>query len=98
MSKKDEELFERLLVSGIIGAALGALLSKNKGAGAVIGALGGAAILASWEATEEAKKTSIPLIYEENGILYEIHPDGTKKTVKKLPKSNRTLPKRFDLK
>lgn len=54
--KKDSEIFQSLLTNSIIGAALGALLLNNKRAGATIGAIAGAVLLATIKANEEAKK------------------------------------------
>lgn len=98
MSEKENAIFKSLLKGGVIGTTLSALLYKEKGQGAALGAIAGAAILASVEANENAKKTGIPLILEEDNVLYEVHSDGRKKRIKDLPKSNKTLPKNFTLK
>ena len=50
---------EDLIAGGILGAAFGALLSKDKEEGALIGALLGAAIAATVKASEEAKKINV---------------------------------------
>lgn len=97
MGKKKETQIESLIAAGVIGAALGALVSKNKGAGAALGAIAGAAIAASWEAYENAQETNLPLMVEEDDVLYEVRPNGTKKKIKNLPPSNKQLPKRFEL-
>jgi outer membrane lipoprotein SlyB len=98
MTKKEEAVFESLLTGGIIGVALGALISKSKGAGAALGAIAGAAILASVKANENAQKTDIPLVLEEGNAIYEVSSNGTKKLIKHLPVSNKKLPKKFTLK
>jgi len=86
MSRKEKDIFESLIVGGILGAALGALISKNdKGESSVIGAVAGAAILASIKANENAQRTRIPLVMEEDHALYEVFPDGTKRLIKHLP-------------
>lgn len=77
--EQDDKILENLITGGVGGAALGALLSKDKGEGATLGALAGAAILATFRANEEAKKSKLPLILEEEGSLYEISPDGQRK-------------------
>ena len=100
MMNKDEKIIENLLAGGLIGAALGAILSKNnKGDGVTLGALLGAAILATLKANEDAKKTSVSVLEEENGRIYELHPDGTKHLVKTInkPKKN-SLSEKFKLK
>jgi len=98
MTQKENDIIKSLLTGGIIGNALGVLLSKTKGAGAALGALAGVAILASVQANENAQKTEIPLVLEEDDALYEVHSDGTKKLIKRLPKkTNKFLPKNFTL-
>jgi outer membrane lipoprotein SlyB len=97
MTKKESDIIESLIVGGVIGASLGALLSK-KGAGAVVGGIAGAAILASTKAYENAKKTEIPLIVEEDNALYKIYADGTKEFIKHIPPASQKLPKKFTLK
>lgn len=94
MKKQDEEFLESLIVGGIIGAALAAIISANKTAGA----LAGAAIMASLRANENAKKTQLPVLIEENNILYEVNAQGEKKKVKELPKPQKDIPEHFTLK
>lgn len=96
--KNDDEILESLIAGGLIGAALGALLSKSKENGATIGALAGAAILATFKASEQAKKSKVPILYEENGLLYEIQPNGKKRFIKELEKSLSLKNKKFTLK
>lgn len=98
MIKKEEAIFKLLLKDGVIGADLSALLYKEKGQYAAMSAIARAAILASFEANENARKTGIPLILEEDNVLYEIYSDGRKKRIKDLPKSNKILHKHFTLK
>lgn len=97
MSKHDQDIFKSLLTGGIIGAALGAILTKDQKNGSILGALAGAAILASLNANKRAAETNIPLILEEDNCLYEVHPDGSKKFIKKLEDSGKKLPKKFNL-
>jgi hypothetical protein len=94
---RDEEIFESLLTGGVIGAALGALLS-NKSEGAGIGALAGAAILATYKANEQARKTNVPLYIEQDGKLYELQPGGGKKFIRNIQKQGNKLPSHFRLK
>lgn len=89
---------ESLIKGGLIGAALGALLSRDKEDGAVVGALLGAAIFATISANEEAKKTNLPLYIEEDGRLFEVHPSGKKRFIKDLKKPAQPISKQFKLK
>lgn len=95
--EQDDKILENLITAGVVGAALGALLSKDKREGATLGALAGAAILATFRANEEAKKSNLPLILEEEGSLYEIYPNGERKFLRKIEKPNITLPSQFKL-
>lgn len=95
--KNDAKLIEAAILGGLIGAALEALISggkKNSG----LGALAGAVISASFKANEEALQTNIPLILEEKNALYEVDSNGTKKFIRKLPRNNKQIPKKFTLK
>lgn len=98
MTKKEKDIFDSLVMGGVIGAALGALLSKDKGTGTALGSIAGAAILASFQATENAAKTEIPLVQEIDNALYEVYSNGTKKLIKQLPRSDKRIPKKFTLK
>jgi len=97
MTRKENDIIKSLLTGGIIGNALEVLITKSKGAGAALGALAGVAILASVQANKNAQKTGIPLVLEEDDALYEVYSDGRKKLIKKLPKTNKNLPKNFTL-
>ena len=94
----EENTIKSLVAGGLIGAALGALLSKDKEDGSIIGALLGVAFSATLAANEEAKKTKIPVYEEENGKLYAINPGGEKFFIKDIQKPTIKLPKRFKLK
>lgn len=55
-------------------------------------------IAALVKAFERAKETKVPIVVEENGALYEIAPDGTKKFVRQLPpRPNVNIPRKFTL-
>ncbi len=95
--KKDDDILKSLIAGGFIGAALGALLSKNKNNGGTIGALAGAVILATYRANENAQKTNIPVFIEENGIVYEVNSKGEKKFIKKIQESRKPVPEKFQL-
>ncbi len=94
--KSDNEILESIVVGGLIGAALGALISNSK-TGTGIGAIAGAVLLASFTANQNAKNANIPIVVEENNELYEIRPDGSKRFIKSIPKINRSIPKQFIL-
>lgn len=96
--KNRSSLLESLISGGLIGAALGAFLSRDKEEGAFIGALLGAAFSATLKANEEAQKTEVPVYVEENGRLYEMHRNGEKRFVKKIKKPDVILPGTFKLK
>jgi hypothetical protein len=93
---QDEELLKKLIAGGLVGGALGALITKNKGDGFLLGALAGAALLATFKAHEQAQRTDVPLLVEEEGSIYEIQ-SGVKRFIKKIEKPVVTIPERFKL-
>lgn len=95
---EDKNGLQSLIQQGFIEAALGAVLAKDKEEGAVAGALIGAAILATWKASEMARNSKIPVYVEENGNLNEITPDGERRFIKRIEKPNRRFPDSFKLK
>lgn len=95
--RNDNEILESLLLGGLIGSALGALISKNEKKGAAIGAIAGAVLLSTFKANESAISKNIPVFVEENGYLYEINANGEKKMIKKIDKSLKIIPKTFKL-
>ena len=99
MTDKDKEVLGSLVAGGVIGAALGALISedKSKGNGATLGAIAGAALFATLQASENAKKTKVPMVVEENNALYEISSNGSKRKIKDLPKSTQKIPSKFTI-
>jgi hypothetical protein len=96
--KEDDEIIESLIAGGLIGAALGALLAKNKEEGATLGVLVGATILGTYRANEKASKTHVPMVTEENGKLYQINTDSTKTFLRNIEKPSVKLQERFKLK
>jgi hypothetical protein len=78
-----ENNIETLVTGGVLGAATGALL--------------GAAFAATAKASEDAKKTNIPQLIEENGKLYELNALGEKRFIKELKKTTHHLPEQFKL-
>ena len=98
MMKNDEEIIKSLIKGGFVGAFLGALLSKDKEEGASLGALAGAAILATYKANELAMKANVPMYVKENGSLFLLQPDGSKTFIRQIDKSGEALPQHFKLK
>lgn len=94
---KDKTL-DSLVTGGLIGAALGALLSKDKEEGIMIGGLLGAAISATMQANQEARKTNIPVYVKENGQIFAVDSSGNKVFIKNLEKPSEKFPERFKLK
>ena len=95
--QNDKEIFESMILGGVIGATLGAILT-NKNDGSAIGAIAGAAILATLKASENAQKTNIPVLIEENNVIYEVNSNGEKKVIRKITKSSTAIPGQFKLK
>lgn len=96
--KKQDNTIESLVAGGLIGAALGTWLAKDKEEGAVIGALLGAVFSATHEANKQALKTHEPVLIAENNNLYRVLPGGEKQFIKALPKITPRLGKHFKLK
>lgn len=96
--KNDEEIIKSLIAGGFIGAALGALISNDKEEGVTLGAIAGAALLATFRANEDAKRTNVPMYIEEDGQLFQVQPNGNKKFIRKIEKPSVRLQENFKLK
>ncbi len=96
MAKKKYKIIEGALAGGIIGVTLGALLT-GKSKGALASFIVGTAIGASLKALKEAKKTNIPVLYEEDGVIYKLHSNGKREFVKNLEKQKIKIPLNFTL-
>lgn len=92
----DREIIESLVAGGLLGAALGTLVSDDK-RGTAIGALAGAAIVASFRANQRAQATGVPVILEQNNELVRIYPDGRRELIRKIPRTNAHIPRKFKL-
>lgn len=92
--KSKEEIIEKALLGGIVGAALGALLT-GKAKGTLVSAIAGAAIGASLKAIEEAKHINTPVMYEEDGKIFKVYADGRKEFVKAIKESKIKIPENF---
>ena len=98
MSKSERSQIKSWVAAGVIDAAFGAfLVKKNKTSRASSGGIALAAILGSVEAREKAKETKIPLVVEEDSVLYEVSSSGKRKLIKHLSREERTLSKKFTL-
>lgn len=95
--ESNNKIINDLIAGGVIGAALGTLIMDDK-KGVGIGAIAGAALFASLKANENAKKTNIPILVQEQDSLFKIMPNGERVFIKKIPKSNITLHNKFILK
>lgn len=88
---------EQLIKGGLLGAILGAWLSKSKEDGALLGAIIGAAVFATKNANKEALQTKQPFMVVVNGKMYEIQPTGEKKFIKDLEAPTNDFPVHFRL-
>jgi hypothetical protein len=94
--KNNDEIIESALIGGVIGTALGALIS-GKGKDTLVAALIGAAIGASKQALAEAKENNLSVLIEEDGALYELRPDNSKRFIKKLKRTIPSIPPKFEI-
>jgi hypothetical protein len=100
MDQDDKELIGSLVAGGLIGAAFGALLAgaDDDGEGVALGALAGAAFLATYRANQKARQGDVPFYVVEQDSLYLVQPGGQKQFVKKIERQATLSPKRFKLK
>jgi len=94
---EDKKIIKKLLAGGFIGATLGQIMSKNRSNGITLGALAGAALVATFTAYEKAKKSNLAMIYEEDNVLYQ-EINGEKIKIKDLEKSTFPLKNKYILK
>ena len=93
---EDKEIFDALILSGLIGTSLEALITETKH-GNALGALAGFAILASFRANQQAQKTNVPFLIVKNNALYEVQKNGVESFVRELPQQPSTIPQFFTL-
>lgn len=93
----EKKIIEELIVGGVLGASLGAVISKNKDRGIAIGAIAGAALFATYKAYESAKKANQKIIFEENGVIYEDN-NGELIPIKTIEKKTLEVKKSYKLK
>lgn len=96
--KNEQEIIKDLIAAGLVGAGIGAILSKNKKDGALTGTILAALIYGSMKVFENSKKSGVPFLIVEDNKLYQINPDGTKTFIKNIEKSNKKYPEKFTLK
>ena len=94
----ESEIIKDLVVSGAIGAALGILITDDSQEGAIVGAIAGMALFATFKANNDAKKTQVPFFEQQNNVLYRIDANGEKHFFKMIEKSTVKLEKQFILK
>ncbi len=94
MSKKMD--IGTLIAGGVVGAALGAILT-NKPKNLMISAVLGAAVTATYEASQRAKGNQLPILFEDDGILWRREPNGQIKKIKSLPIADRKFDREFYL-
>ncbi len=93
----DDEILNSLVKGGLIGAALGTILSRKQGDGAILGAIAGAVLLATFKANETARNANLSVYVEEHGKLYEILAGGEKRFIKSIEKPKGQFPAHFKL-
>jgi len=96
MGKKEIDIIKSAINGGVIGASLGALIT-GKGKDSMLSALVGAAIGASIKALEESREVEIPILYEEDGIVYRRYTDGRIEKVKTIERTKTKIPSTFSL-
>lgn len=96
--KNDDEIIQDLVKDGLIGATLGAMISKNnQREGALLGAIAGAAAVATYKANQRAVESNIPFLVENGDSIYEVLPNGQQKFIKHLTKSEKPIPSSFKI-
>jgi hypothetical protein len=97
--KSDDQILKYLLEGGWIGPVLGAILLRDHEEEIETnGAIARAAILATYRANEQAMQSNVPVMIEENGKIYLLHPGGRKEFIREIPKSTVLLQNRYKLK
>lgn len=97
VSMKNNKDIETLIKGGLIGSGLGALLSKDKEDGAIIGALLGAVFAATKLANQRAKEINSPIYEVIDGKLYKILPNRERQLIRELPKTTKIWEEEFNL-
>ena len=93
---EDNDILKKAIAGGLIGAALGALFT-GKSKDTLTSLIAGAAIGASLEALKKAKNTDIPVLYEDDGSIYKLHPNGQREFIKETEQEEINIPETFSL-
>lgn len=93
----EKNSIESLIKGGLIGAAIGEMLSSDLEEAEETGALLVAAFSSTQIAAEEARKTKQSYLVEENNKLYKVSPTGEKMLIKELKKPTGKIPLQFIL-
>jgi hypothetical protein len=94
MMKNNNQLFKTLHEDGLIGNGLYKIVTDHVESSS-LSIIAGAALQASFDAYEKAKKTKLPLVMKEGDFLYKIKSDGSKKILKIFPKNINKLANTF---
>jgi outer membrane lipoprotein SlyB len=92
----EKKIFQSLINNGFIGSAMGYILTGKEKATA-LGTLAGTVILSALKANENAQKTNMPLVVEEDNVLYEVNAKGEKRFIKNILKPTIIIPNKFKL-
>ena len=96
MSNDKHEIIEAAIAEGSKGGSLGAILT-GKSKDALASVIAGTAIDISIKAAEEAKNTNIPVLYELDGAIYSVYPDGHSEFIKNIDKVHLQVPSTFNI-
>lgn len=95
MTKKND-IIKKLIARGVTGGALGTFFT-GKGKRSDVSILVGAALGASVVALDEALETGEPVLFEEDGFIYRLYPDGRQEFVRAIEHKKVNVPKKFSL-
>jgi hypothetical protein len=88
----NKEIIEKAILGGVIGAALGALFSKDAKS-TVSAAVAGAALAASISALSESQESGEEVLFVREGKMFKVFPNGKEVFIKNMPTSSQPLPK-----
>lgn len=89
---------EHLVNEGYLESSVAQHFAKDAKESREIAAVIGAAIDSTESAYNEALKSNIPFCVAEDGILFEVAPDGSRTFVREITKNTRLFPSRLTLK
>jgi hypothetical protein len=94
--KSRDQIIESALIGGAVGASLGAILT-GEGKRTATAMLVGAAIGATIKAKQEAEAYNLSRLVEVDGKIYRIAPNGDKKLIKTIIRSEVNIPDTFSI-